>query len=257
MIEKTGHCSHGLFTLLIINGVRPMRRAFIENGKWHVAEKAVNAVAQQKATLRVSALAGLLTLGLIAGPDIRLALPDVHRPQTPAISQPELVSLKSAERVPSFGDATATATATATSALRRRPRNEEQTEAPREVPKAHAQIAVVDAATLRADDMVVRVAGLTLPAPGTICKRLDGLAVSCADRAASYLQLLVKGRTVACDRLGKDADGTDLGRCRIGEADVAEQMIRQGWASAASTDDANLKRAEASARQQKLGIWRE
>jgi endonuclease YncB( thermonuclease family) len=240
-----------LFTVPAITGVSPLRRAFIENGNWRFAEPAINAVAQQRATLRVSAVAGLLTLGLFAGPNIRLALPESHSPRAPVISAPELVPAKSAERVPSLTDSITT------SSLRRRPRAEEQTAPVREAPRPHTPISVGDAATLRTDDMMVRLAGLSLPAPGAVCKRLDGLAVACADRAAAYLELLVKGRTVACDRLGKDTDGTDLGRCRIGETDIAEQMIRQGWASAANAEDSRLTRAEAAARQQKLGIWRE
>jgi len=253
MIKKIIICSHRLFNPPAITGVRLLRRAFIENGQWRVAETAINAVAQQKATLRVSAVAGLLTIGLFAGPGIRLALPDVHRPQAAMISQPEFVSAKSADRVPSLGDGFTT------SAVRQRLRAGPETDPINEAPvvsRAPALIGVVDAATLRTDDRLVRVAGLSLPAPGAMCKRLDGLAVTCAERATGYLELLVKGRAVACDHLGKAADGIDLSRCRIGETDIAEQMIRQGWASAAHAEDARLTRAEAAARQQNLGIWR-
>jgi endonuclease YncB( thermonuclease family) len=105
--------------------------------------------------------------------------------------------------------------------------------------------------------MLVRLSGMSLPRDGMTCKRLDGLAVPCLDRASSYLQLLVKGRAVACDRAGVATDGTDLGRCRVGETDIAEQMIRQGWASATEASEKRLVVAEAAARKQKLGIWRD
>ncbi len=236
-------------------------RAFIENGQWRItAASACDAVVQRKATLRVSALAGIVTLALFAGPELRLALPEAHVPRAPLVSQPEMVSFKPADRVPgseklysqNFAAMEITSTAPA-----RLSGGTIETSSAIETPRAHSTIDVVDGATLRAGDMVVRLSGMALPQEDRTCTRLDGLAVPCLDRASSYLQLLVKGRAVACDRAGVASDGTDLGRCRVGETDIAEQMIRQGWASTTETSEKRLVVAEAAARKQKLGIWRD
>jgi endonuclease YncB( thermonuclease family) len=227
-----------------------MGRAFIENGQWRIAaEEACDAVVQRKATLRVSALASVLTIALFAGPEFNLAIPDAGRPRTPLVSQPEFVNFKPADRVPGVAETTASFARRATPAAEKA--------AIVETPRPFASIEVIDAATLRAGEMTVRIAGIVLPAVEKACRRLDGLAVPCLDRAASYLELLVKGRAVACDRAGSDTEGRELGRCRIGDADVAEQLVRQGWASASEASDQRLVTAEAAARKQKLGIWRE
>jgi endonuclease YncB( thermonuclease family) len=231
-----------------------VKRAFIENGTWNAAaEAACDAIVQKKATLRVSALAGLLTLGLMAGPDIRLALPDAHLPRAPMISQPEMVVYKPADRVPSPGDITSSAPA------RRRigPTISDETPGDTSGPKPFAAIEILDSATLRSGDMTVRLAGVNRLPDDQTCRRLDGLTVTCADRATSYLQLLVKGRTVVCDRAGMAEDGVEIGRCRIGDTDISEQLIRQGWAAAVPASDKRLMVAEAAAKVQKLGIWRE
>jgi endonuclease YncB( thermonuclease family) len=230
-----------------------MGRAFIANGRWQgPPETACDARAQQKATLRVSALAGVLTLALIAGPGLGSGLPEEERPSGPAVAMPQMISAKAADRVPTLDERA--------SALRRRPRPDAESAAEAAAPPAaepRAPIEVIDAATLKAGSMVVRIAGIAPPAADRHCRRLDGLAVPCADRAESYLGLLVRGRAVACDRAGFAADGVERGRCRIGEADIAEQMVRQGWAEAADRDEPRLAVAEAQARKQKLGIWRD
>jgi endonuclease YncB( thermonuclease family) len=239
-----------------------MSRAFIENGHWRLAaENACDAVVQRKATLRVSALAGLLTLGLYAGPGLHLAMPEATIPRAPLVSQPEMVSHKPIDRVPA-GSMAASPETTSSAPLRprlaHRGANDSTTQAEAiETPKAHPPLSVVDGATLQAGDMTVRLAGLSLPAEDASCRRLDGLSVPCLDRANSYLQLLVKGRTVACDRVGVTPDGIETGRCRVGDTDIAEQMVRQGWAKTADATDRRLAVAETAARKQKLGIWRE
>jgi endonuclease YncB( thermonuclease family) len=221
------------------------------------ADAACDAAQQGKATLRVSALAGLMTLALLAAPEREASPAAPAAVRAPTVALPEFVSVKGTDRVPGPAETT--------SAFRRRPRPAPADEpaatpaatlapAPAEPP---ARIEIVDAATLRAGEMVVRIAGIALPARERQCRRLDGLSVSCLDRAESYLALLVRNRAVACDRAGLAPDGTEQGRCRTGEADIAEQMVRQGWAAAAARDEPRLLIAEAQAKRQKLGIWRE
>ncbi len=234
-----------------------MERAFVANGTWQAAIRreapvvACDPAGQRKATLRVSALAALVTLGLTAGPDFRPDAALTEAPRRVAVAMPEIVTQKPADRVPAASERT--------SAFQRRmPRPEQSTPPAGEAPAVpQAGIEILDAATLKAGDMIVRIAGLAPPSSDRTCRRLDGLAVACVSRAESYLELLVRGRAVACDRAGMATDGVPLGRCRIGEIDIAEQMVRQGWAEAADRDQPMLIMAEAQAKRQKLGIWRD
>ena len=227
-----------------------MRRAFIANGSWQgMAEDHCDAAQQRIATLRVSALAGLATLALLAGPGAGAFATVEDAPRAKLVAMPEMISAKPADRVPGLDETT--------SAFRRRARPEAEPTAAPQAPAEAGRIEVVDAATLRAGAMVVRIAGIAPPPGEKSCRRLDGLAVSCLDRAESYLELVVRNRAVACDRAGVAADGVETGRCRAGETDIAEQMVRQGWAQAADRDEPRLVMAEAQAKRQKLGIWRE
>jgi endonuclease YncB( thermonuclease family) len=118
--------------------------------------------------------------------------------------------------------------------------------------------AEIDAAgMIRAEGGVYRLAGIALPETGRMCRRIDGLAVQCLDRAQSYLQLLVKGRSVFCERAPQISDGVLEANCRVGDADLAEQLVRQGWARAGEKPEERFVLAEAAAKRQKLGIWRE
>ncbi len=232
-----------------------MERAFVVAGSWRTAigrgeeRQTCDAVVQRKATLRVSALAAVATLALTAGPEFRVnpALTEPARRVT--VAMPEIVTHKPADRVPAARETT--------SAFQRRARPEPVATEAAPPPPAPPGIEIVDAATLRAGTMTVRIAGLAPPAPDQTCRRLDGLSVACVNRAESYLDLLVRGRAVACDRAGVGEDGVELGRCRIGDIDIAEQMVRQGWAAAADRNSPSLVMAEALAKRQKLGIWRD
>ena len=269
MIENTGYYGKTLFTVTShAQELDAMFRAFIEKGIWHISQtrlsqvrdvqefsaQCINADVQKMATLRVSALAAIATLAVMAGPEFRNTAVIASPAAVAASTVPEMVSAKSQDRVPNFDDMTSLAP------TRRKVRpNDDGALQNAGLPELqpYAGIEVVNATTLRSADMTVRLAGIALPQAEKVCRRLDGLAVSCADRAISYLQLLVKGRAVACEKAGVATDGVEKGRCRIGETDVAEQMVRQGWAKVGDNPDGWLVVAEASARKQKLGIWRE
>ncbi|MGL4635704.1 MAG: thermonuclease family protein [Beijerinckiaceae bacterium] len=237
-----------------------MHRAYVEKGSWQIiASAACNPSQQKLATLRVSAFAGIAAIALMMGPDLKQMHAD-HTPIRAVISTaPDIIPAKSMERVPEQ-QAAAHEDITSTAPTRRWRSQTDPNVIATPRPSVHAAIEVMDGATLRAGEMVVRLAGLSLPTENQTCRRLDGLAVSCIDRAVSYLQLLVKGRSVACERAGVSDDGIEKGRCRIGDSDIAEQMVRQGWAKAeVSTDIKPEERflvAEAAAKKQKLGIWR-
>jgi hypothetical protein len=77
---------------------------------------------------------------------------------------------------------------------------------------------------------IVRLAGVELPKPGTLCRRLDGVEVTCLDRVAARLAILAEGRTVVCD-LTDSHSGDRVGRCRADKIDLAQDLVRAKLAS--------------------------
>lgn len=236
-----------------------MARPFIEAGirisGWR---SSCDARGQRAVTLRVSALAALAAVGIAQGWGSVGAAPTA--PVSLASTAPEFVVRKAEDRVSS----SAMADENGANPLRRRPftpaHASSTTSAATETTAsfaapAMAAIEVENGITLKSGTMTVQIADLVPPDSARQCRRLDGLTVPCIDRLHSYVQLIVRGRSVGCHHVGTSEAGRDLGRCQIGEADVAEQIIRQGWAGAAKGADQRLVLAEAAARRQKLGMW--
>jgi hypothetical protein len=93
-----------------------------------------------------------------------------------------------------------------------------------------AQVVAIDGRTLAAGSTRIRLAGVELPGADEVCRTLDGRLESCAERAATQLELLTRWRKVSCHyRLtGGTAEG--IGHCRIGASDLSERMLKTGFA---------------------------
>jgi endonuclease YncB( thermonuclease family) len=111
--------------------------------------------------------------------------------------------------------------------------------------------------TLAAAGITASLADLVAPADGDMCRRLDGHTVRCIDRAESYLALITRGRPIECRFTEQQAEGARPARCTVGGADLAEQVVRQGWARANTGAEARIASAEAAARKQRIGIWQD
>ncbi len=103
--------------------------------------------------------------------------------------------------------------------------------------------------------------------------RIDGERVECRllgidapersqpfSRAASrHLESLVLGVPLEVEITGRDGFGRALVRLRRGELDVNLEMVRQGyaWHFTGYSSDRELARAEAAARADRRGLWRD
>lgn len=91
------------------------------------------------------------------------------------------------------------------------------------------EVRVIDGFQIAAEGLTIALAGIG-PAPeGSECKRLDGVVEPCAMRAANRLDILTRGRPVACDLQEAD-DGRVRGVCRAGKIDLADDLVRYGLA---------------------------
>ncbi len=96
-----------------------------------------------------------------------------------------------------------------------------------------AFVGIVDGRTLSAGDVTITLDGLELPHPDQVCRTLDDRLEQCSARAATQLELLTRSRRLAC-RYRMTSSSAGVGSCRIGSRDLAERMIRTGYARVAS-----------------------
>ena len=110
--------------------------------------------------------------------------------------------------------------------------------------------------TLRVADTTLRLDGIEAPVPGQQCLRGKSRRWDCGASATVALSRLVRRATVTCNITGSDDRDRPHGNCRIGDKDIAANLVRRGHVFATSGLFAPYTDLEDSARKSKLGIWR-
>lgn len=115
-------------------------------------------------------------------------------------------------------------------------------------------IVIIDGDTLETNGKTVRLYGIDAPELGQLC--FNGAnRYRCGYEAALTLTKLVGSGPVDCRPTPVDAN--DDGQiCAVGVIDLAEGMLRRGYAVAQPSSLAVYRRAESEAKQSRLGIWR-
>lgn len=114
------------------------------------------------------------------------------------------------------------------------------------------QIAVVDGDTLRVGEHIVRLAGISAPARGSVCHGAGQTELDCGSAAANAVSALLRGQAVACTIGGHDSQGRPVGTCLAGGTSLGSALVHDGWAHAETAD---LRGSEAEARAAGRGIW--
>ena len=113
----------------------------------------------------------------------------------------------------------------------------------------------VDASgTIRADGHNLDLYGAVLIRRDRICASPEGARWTCGQRAFMATRALVEGQPLSCSF--RQAAGAPKAVCWVGDNDVTESLLSQGWAELAEgvTEESYVE-AEASARRIKAGIW--
>jgi len=113
----------------------------------------------------------------------------------------------------------------------------------------------VDASgTIRADGHNLDLYGAVLIRRDRICASPEGARWTCGQRAFMATRALVEGQPLSCSF--RQAAGAPKAVCWVGDTDVTESLLSQGWAELAEgvTEESYVE-AEASARRIKAGIW--
>jgi endonuclease YncB( thermonuclease family) len=107
--------------------------------------------------------------------------------------------------------------------------------------------------TIRADGHTLDLYGLELVRRNRICAS-EGARWACGQRAFMAMRGLLEGQSISCSFIA--AAGSPKAVCRVGDTDVTQWLLSQGWAELVEgiTDESYIE-AAASARRSKAGIW--
>jgi endonuclease YncB( thermonuclease family) len=95
-----------------------------------------------------------------------------------------------------------------------------------------------------------RLWGIYVPGPSQVCE--DGWPAG--KSAADLLAHLTSGRSVVCDPKGDRSDRPRAAVCKVGDEDLAEEMVRAGMAWARLSDGTTYVVPEADALSRLLGV---
>lgn len=110
--------------------------------------------------------------------------------------------------------------------------------------------------TLRVAGKTLRLDSIEAPVPGQRCLRGKSRRWNCGASATAALSRLVRRASVTCEITGSNDSNRALGDCRVGERNVAAELVRNGHVFAISGFFAAYTDLEDAARKAKLGIWR-
>lgn len=118
-----------------------------------------------------------------------------------------------------------------------------------------ARVIVQDAGSVVAGKVTIRFEGLR---PLALDARCDEGATSwpCGRAGRSALRRLIRGRTIACERIASLADGEISGRCTVASVSINEWLVRYGWARPLEEQDEVMAAALETARDEGRGQWR-
>lgn len=112
-------------------------------------------------------------------------------------------------------------------------------------------VAVEDAATLKAGPIDIVLADVAALGAQETCRDGAGVEWPCGRRMVMAMRSAIRLRPVECDLPKEMKRGRIVTRCRLDGADLAELVVRRGWARAGG---AELAAAEDEARRERRGL---
>ncbi len=113
---------------------------------------------------------------------------------------------------------------------------------------------VIDGDTIEVAGQRIRLHGIDAPESRQLCRR-DAERWRCGTDATSALKAFLGSRPVSCEELDRDRYRRIVAKCAVGEADIGEWMVSQGWAVAYYFYSYEYSRTEQRARSARRGIW--
>lgn len=113
---------------------------------------------------------------------------------------------------------------------------------------------VNDDGTLDIDNATIHLYGVLIPPTGTTCYGFER-PVPCGPRAILALKFDIGEDFVKCDTKSRNKDGSYVAVCSANGRDLAETLLRQGWAVALPDAPYLYKVLEKIARSRGIGVW--
>jgi endonuclease YncB( thermonuclease family) len=114
---------------------------------------------------------------------------------------------------------------------------------------------VVDGDTITIADVKIRLDGIDAPETDQVCLDRQAARWTCGIEARNQLSRHIADRAVHCTPTGMDVYRRVLAGCRLDDEDLNAWMVRQGWALAFVRYSKAYVADEASARQDRRGMW--
>jgi endonuclease YncB( thermonuclease family) len=120
------------------------------------------------------------------------------------------------------------------------------------------KIVAIDGDSLRAANGVeYRLFGIDAPELHQTCKEVNGKSWLCGRAAKARLTTIIKRGTVHCEARAKDRFDRIVAICSAeGVPDIAEAIVRHGYALALGFATRNYRDAQVEAEVAKRGMWR-
>lgn len=115
---------------------------------------------------------------------------------------------------------------------------------------------VVGPGTLRLGAYTVQLQGIAAPEADRRCENARGRDWACGRAADRAFRRLVNGKRIRCEIPASVTEGTVTARCFRRQSDLAEGLVRQGYASPDGGAGRLYRLAEAEAKQTRRGLWR-
>jgi endonuclease YncB( thermonuclease family) len=114
-----------------------------------------------------------------------------------------------------------------------------------------------DGDSFRLGDRRYRLQGIDAPELHQECKDHDGRAWPCGMRARSELRRLIGTHPLECKAATTDRFGRIVATCKAGGRDLAEEMVRSGYATVFARPGfkSPYEQAQQQARTEKRGMW--
>ena len=118
-------------------------------------------------------------------------------------------------------------------------------------------IVVQDGDSFIIQQTTIRLDGIDAPEIKQNCFSADGSIWRCGGEARNQLAKMLRKGEVKCELRAKDRYGRTIAKCSAqGIADIAEEMVRLGWAiNAAKIGEGKYAAAEEEAKNAKRGLW--
>jgi endonuclease YncB( thermonuclease family) len=131
---------------------------------------------------------------------------------------------------------------------------------PRAETKRYFKVQVRDAGTLEVDvpdggSLVIRLRGIEARAADQDCSRDDGTTWPCGAKAKAALALFIRSRAVTCTPPPADGASEFAARCSVVNQDLAEWLVRRGWAKPTDATEKGLAEALQAAQAERIGLW--